>query len=183
MAELTPWVASTIPVTGFCLKSVVSSILWDKSDIVFVDSWKELLRTIISLTIVVITISIISAVLNCRLFDLSWLLAGYNCFLDDFYFFLNFFNYFLFGGDGFFCFFIFKLKFFLWVQIWWIDRPFDFLLLLLFFNLLLLLFWLWSLLWALLRWSFIYDFFLFIFLIFFWDDDLWLLIFRLYVVV
>ena len=141
MTELSPRIAC--PVSGLCLESIVPSVLWNKSDLIMVDSWKELLRTIIFILIVVLPCLI--NLLDCNLcrslfwnfFDLGWFFTGDDLMLDRLNFFMCFFGWLFLWCYWSLGFFVFKFKFLLWVQVRRINRTldsFDFLLLFNFRN-------------------------------------------------
>lgn len=168
VAELTPSISCSV--SSLRLESVVSSILWNVADLLFVDSGKKFLRTVIFS----IHFDTLLALLILSLIILLFWCFNLIGFLD---FWLGFFWLYFLRSYRFFGLFILQLKLLLRIQIWWINGPFDFGLFFLFLNLFLLFLWLWCLLFRLtgLRgWLFFLDLF-FRLLVFFWNDNFWLL--------
>lgn len=145
-----------------------------------VDSWKELLRTIIFILIVVLPCLINLLDWNlCRslfwnFFDLCRFFTGDDLMLDRLDFFMCFFCWLLLWCYWSLGFFVFKLKFLLRVQVRRINRTLDSLDFLLLFNFLFLLLWFWGLLWfaVLFWWRLLLDFLFMVFLIFFRNINL-----------
>lgn len=174
-----PCVSSSV--SCLCLKCIISSILWNKTNFILVYSWKELLWSIIVpiiFSILIWNVIIISYLFNFNFWfyflNLSWFFTCLNWLL--------FLIYFL-RCDWSFSLFILKLKLLFRIQIRRINRTFDFSLFFLFLNLFLLFFRFRSLLlWTLLlRWRLFFNLF-FRFFIFFGNINLWLLFCSLLII-
>lgn len=156
MSILTPSISNSV--SGFGFESVISSIFRNRPNLLFIDSWKEFLWSIIS--ILLISLLIVIILFNLIFLDFNfWLLFNFDW---NFNFFL--FDWFYLRSNWSFSFFIFKIKLLFRVKVWRINRSFRFFLFFLLFNLFLLFFWLWSLLFRFRRcffFSLLFDFFLF----------------------
>lgn len=129
VAELSPCVACSISSLG--LKSIVSSILRNVTNFVFINSRKELLRTVL---VMIISINFLFLIYhNWNNFRFNFL----NC--------LNFFLHLLLWSHWLSGFLILKVEFLLGIKIWRVNWSLDFLCLLFFLDFFLLLLRLWGL--------------------------------------
>jgi hypothetical protein len=154
MTILSPCVTSSVSLFGF--KSVISSILWNKSDLIFIYSREKLFRESISILLVFIFIldsilydwfwsmvlynwlSFFNFLLNNFLFNLSW---SFSCnYTATIFNSLSLFTINFLRSYRLFILFIFKLKFIIRIQIRSINRSFHFFLFFLLFDLFFMLF-------------------------------------------
>ena len=178
MTVLPPCITSSISLFGF--KCVISSILWDKSDLIFVYSREKLFRK--SISILLVFIFILDSIVYDRFWGMvlyNWL-SFFNFLLNNFFFHLcwsfscnytaiifnclSLFTINFLRSYRLFILFIFKLKFIIRIQIRSINRSFNFFLFFLlldfFFMFFLFRSWLLRFRWLLFRWSlFFSDFF------------------------